>query len=55
MKATEMKVEQELDIRIKGQRKEEVFVVHFFYSGITQNGSFIFMRDRQCDGETSVE
>ena len=35
-----MKAEQELDIRIKGQRKEEVFVMHFFCSGIAQSVSF---------------
>ena len=27
---TEMKVEQESDIRIKDRRKKEVFVMHFF-------------------------
>jgi len=31
--------EQELDVRIKSWRKEEVFVMHFFCSGITQNVS----------------
>lgn len=43
MDATEMKEEQELDVRIKGQRKEEVFVMHHFCSGITQNVSFLFL------------
>ena len=40
MDATEIKAEQELDIRIKGRRKEKVFVRHFFCSGIAQNVSF---------------
>ena len=40
MEATEIKAEQELDIRIKGRRKEEVFVMHFFCSGIAQNVFF---------------
>ena len=35
-----MKEEQELNIRIKGWRKEEVVEIHFFCSGITQNLSF---------------
>ena len=34
-----MKVEQELDMRVEGRRKEEVFVMHFFCLGITQNVS----------------
>ena len=46
MGATEMKVEQELDVRIKGRRKEEV-VMHFFYSGITQNVCFFCF----CEGQ----
>ena len=51
-----VKVEQELDIRIKGRRKEKVFEIHFFCSGITQNVfSFVFMRDEQSDRETCVE
>jgi len=43
-----MKVEQELDIRIKSQRKKEVSVMHLFCSEITQNVlSFVAMRNRQ--------
>ena len=30
MEATELKEEQELDTKIKGWRKEEVFEMHFF-------------------------
>jgi len=41
VQATEMKEEQELDVRIKGQRKEEVFVMHFCCLGITQNVFFL--------------
>ena len=41
MQAMEMKGEQESDIRIKGRRKEEVFEILFFCSGITQNVSFL--------------
>ena len=41
MEATELKEERELDIRIKGWRKEEVFEMHFFCSVITQNVSFL--------------
>ena len=38
-----MEEEQELDIRIKSWRKEGVFEMHFFCSGITQNvSSFCF-------------
>jgi len=55
MKATEMKVEQGLGVGITGWRKEEVFVMHFFCSGITQNLSFVSMSDRQSDRETCVE
>ena len=56
MDATEMKAEQELDIRIKGRKKEKVFVMHFFCSGIAQNVYFyfIFMSDRQSDGGKCV-
>jgi len=32
---------QEWDVRIKGWSKEEVFVMHFFGSGITQDVSFL--------------
>ena len=46
-----MKTEQELDIRVKGGRKEGVFVMHFFCSGIAQSVSFVSTRDRQSDGE----
>jgi len=35
-----VKVEQELDIGIKGRRKEKVFEILLFCSGITQNVSF---------------
>ena len=51
-----MKVEQELDIRIKDRRKEEVIEMHFFCLGITQNFiSFVFMRDGQSYRKTCVE
>ena len=52
MEATETKEEQELDIRIKGRRKEEAFEMHFFCSGIMQNVS---LRDRRSDEETCVK
>lgn len=39
----EVKAEQEFDIRIKGRRKGEVFEMHFFYSGIMQNVSFLLL------------
>jgi len=42
MEATEMKVEQGLDIRIKGRRNREVFVMHFFCSVIAKNVTFFF-------------
>ena len=42
MKATEVKVERGLDVRIKGRRKEEVFMIPFFCLGITRNVSFCF-------------
>ena len=35
-----MKEEQDLDIKINGQRKLAVFLMHFFCSGITPNISF---------------
>ena len=40
MKATEVKVERELDVRIKSRMKEEVFVMPFVCFGITRNDSF---------------
>ena len=52
MEATETKEEQELDIRIKGRRKEEAFEMHFFCSGIMQN---ISLRDKRSDEETCVK
>ena len=56
MEATELKEERELDIRIKGWRKEEVFEMHFFCSVITQNVSFLcFPEARQSNEETCVE
>ena len=43
MEATEIKVEQGFDIRIKGWRKKEISVMHFFCLRITQNvSSFCF-------------
>ena len=39
----EVKVEQELDIRIKGRRKGKVFEIHFFCSGIAQNVFLLFL------------
>jgi len=41
VEATEMIEGQDLGVRIKGWRKEEVFVMHFFGSGITQDVSFL--------------
>jgi len=40
VEVTEMKEQQELDIRIKGWSKEEVIEVKFFSSGKTHNISF---------------
>ena len=51
---TEMKVEQESDIRIKDRRKKEVFEMHFFVKR-QRRVSFVSMRDRQSDGERCVE
>ena len=42
MEATEVKVEQEVHIGVKGRRKEKVFEIHFFCSGITQNVFFFY-------------
>lgn len=51
-----MKVEQEKHSRIKGWKKEEVSVMYFFYSGITQNISFLVpMEERQSDQKIWVE
>ena len=43
MGATRLKVEQELDIKIKDQGKGGVFRMHFFCLGITQNASFLLL------------
>ena len=45
MEATELKEEQELDTRIKGWGKKEVFGMHLFCSGITQDFSFFCFFD----------
>lgn len=56
MEATGMKAKQESDIRIKGRREEEVFVMHLFIKGQCRMFfSFVSVRDRQSDGETWVE
>jgi len=41
MEATEVKEEQELDIRIKGRKKVEVFEKYFICLGISENVSFL--------------
>ena len=41
---------------IEATEIKEVFVMHFFCLGITQNVSFFcFLRDRQSNRETCVE
>ena len=47
--------EQKLDVGIKGWRREDVFVMHFFCSGKLQNVFYISLSDRQGDEETCRE